>query len=161
VVGRQGPKRDDGPGGNTVFLTNAAVAKPWRPFAEDDDRRRIEHGGLKARKPPWRWKPPPQEAARAGRGPVLVPSRLCALATASRRQGEPGEAGAEPIGWQRGRRQRLAQTRDRVILVAEDDYGILHSAESSLVWGVNRTDVPPGIGPRPPMLATYGRAAHG
>jgi hypothetical protein len=54
VVVRQGQGRDDGPGGKPVFLTNAAVAQPWQPFDADDDRRLIEHGGLKASTQPWR-----------------------------------------------------------------------------------------------------------
>jgi hypothetical protein len=43
VVVRRWHGRDDGPAGNTVFLTNAAVPQPWQPFDDDDDRRRIEH----------------------------------------------------------------------------------------------------------------------
>src|SRR5262245_22739178 len=39
VVVRQWHGRDDGPAGKTVFLTNASVEKPWRPFDDDDDRR--------------------------------------------------------------------------------------------------------------------------
>jgi hypothetical protein len=43
VVVRQGNNRDDGPGGTTVFLTNAPVDKPLQPFDDDDDRRLIEN----------------------------------------------------------------------------------------------------------------------
>jgi hypothetical protein len=43
VVVRQWQGKDDGPGGTTVFLTHASVAKPLQAFADDDDRRLIEH----------------------------------------------------------------------------------------------------------------------
>jgi hypothetical protein len=161
VVVRQWHNRDYGPGGKTVFLTNAAVDQPWRPFDDDDDRRLIAHGWMKEHKPPWSVKHPPQKTARAVRVHVLFPVLMFALATAYRRQGAQGEAGAEPIGWQRGRRQRLEQTRDRVIILAEASYGSFHLAEYSLVLGVKLKDVPPGIGPRPQILAKSGLAAPG
>jgi hypothetical protein len=71
------------------------------------------------------------------------------------------EAGAEPLGWQRWRRQLLEQTRDMVIIFAEDCYGIFHIAEYSLLLGVKLKDVPPGIGTRPQILAKYRLAARG
>jgi hypothetical protein len=57
--------RDDGPGGNTVFLTHASIEQPSPPLDDDDDRRRIEHGGLKAAKRPWDLGHLPQQNARA------------------------------------------------------------------------------------------------
>jgi hypothetical protein len=43
VVVRQWEGKDDGPGGNTVYLTHASVAKPpWQPFDDDDERRLLE-----------------------------------------------------------------------------------------------------------------------
>jgi hypothetical protein len=82
VVVRRGHGRDDGPGGTTVLLTNAAVENPLPPFDADDDRRLIEHGGLKASKPPWRVNHPPQKTARAVRLHVLLTFLRFALATA-------------------------------------------------------------------------------
>ena len=88
VVVRQGHGRDCGPGGTTVLLPKAPVAKPWQPFDGDDDRRLMEHGCIKERTPPWRGQQPPQKTARAVRVHVLVPGRLAALA--------PPAAGPEP-----------------------------------------------------------------
>jgi hypothetical protein len=42
-VVRQWHGRDFGPGGKTVFLTNAPVEKPLQPFDDDDDRSLIEN----------------------------------------------------------------------------------------------------------------------
>jgi hypothetical protein len=50
VVVRQWDGRDDGPGGKTVFLTNAPVDTPLRPFDDDDDRSLIENCCTKATK---------------------------------------------------------------------------------------------------------------
>jgi hypothetical protein len=143
------------------LLTNATVDKPWPPFDDDDDRRLIEHGCLKERQQPWSLKPPPQKSARAVRVHVLFPWLMFALATAYRLQGEPVEAGTEPLGWQRWRRPLLQQTRDMVIIFAEDYYGIVQIAEYSLLLGVTLKDVPPGIGTRRDILAKYGLLAHG
>ena len=154
VVVRTWKNRDYGPGGKTVFLTNASVQQPLQPFADDDDRRLLEHCGIKERKPPWRVKHPPQKTARAVRVHVLFTLLMFALATAYRRPCEPEETGGEPIGWQRWRRQRLEQTRDLVIILAEDAYGIFHIAEYSLLLGVKRKDGPPGVGSRQQILAT-------
>jgi hypothetical protein len=43
MVVRQWNGREYGPAGNTVFLTNASVQQPLRPFDDDDDRRLIEN----------------------------------------------------------------------------------------------------------------------
>jgi hypothetical protein len=43
VVVRQWHGRDYGPAGNTVFLANAPVDKPLRPFDDGDDRSLIEN----------------------------------------------------------------------------------------------------------------------
>jgi hypothetical protein len=82
VVVRQWHGRDDGPGGNTVFLTQASVEKPWQPCADDDERRLIENCGIKEAKQPWDLGHPPQKTARAVRVPVMFTLRMCAWATA-------------------------------------------------------------------------------
>jgi hypothetical protein len=119
VVVRRWHGRDDGPGGTTVFLTNAAVEKPLQPFDDDDDRRLIENGCIKERKQQWSLKHPPQKTARAMRTHVLFTLLICALATAYRRQCEQEDLGREPVGWQRWRRQLLEQTRALGIIFAK------------------------------------------
>jgi hypothetical protein len=161
VVVRQWNGRDYGPGGKTVFLTNAPVDKPLRPFDDYDDRSLIENCCIKESKQQWSLKHPPQKTARAVHVHVLFTLLMFALATAYRLQCEREETGREPIGWQRWRRQLLAQTRDHVIVFAQDCYGIFHMAEYSLLLGVKLKDVPPGIGGRREILAKYGLAAHG
>jgi hypothetical protein len=161
VVVRQWHNRDYGPGGKTVFLTNAAVDKSLQPFDDDDDRSLIENCCMKESKQQWSVKHPPQKTARAVCVHVMFTLLMFALATAYRLQCEQVEAGAEPLGWQRWRRQLLEQTRDMVIIFAEDCYGIFHIAEYSLLLGVKLKDVPPGIGTRPQILAKYGLAARG
>jgi hypothetical protein len=52
VVVRRWHGRDDGPGGKTVFLTNASVAKPLQPFDDDDERSLIENCCIKEAKQP-------------------------------------------------------------------------------------------------------------
>lgn len=141
------------------MLTNATVDKPLQPFDDDDDRRLIEHCGMKASKQQGRVTHPPQKPARGVH--VLFTLLLFALATAYRLPCEHVEAGAEPIGWQRWRRQLLEQTRAMGIIVAEDCYGILPIAEYALLVGVKLQDVPPGIGTRRDILAKYGLVAHG
>jgi hypothetical protein len=116
---------------------------------------------MKESKQQWSLKHPPQKTARAVRVHVLFTLLMFALATAYRLQCEHVEAGADPIGWQRWRRQLLEQTRDMVIIFAEDYYGIFHIAEYSLLLGVKLNDVPPGIGTRRDILVKYGLVAHG
>ena len=60
------------------------------------------------------------------------------------------------MGWQRWRRQLVAQTRDQGMVLAQGCYGIVHLAEYSLLVGVNIKARPPGIGTRPQVLAKYG-----
>jgi hypothetical protein len=155
VVVRTWQGKDYGPGGNTVFLTNAPVDQPWRPFDDDDDRRLIENCCLKETKQPWDLGHPPQKHDRAVRVHVLFTLLMCALATAYRRQWECEASGGEPVGWQRWRRQLLEQTRDQVIVCAQGHYGIVHLAEDSLLWGVKLKDVPPEVGSRQQVLAKY------
>jgi hypothetical protein len=133
VVVRQWHGRDDGPGGNTVFLTNAPVDKPLQPFDDDDDRRLIEHCYIKERQPQGSVKPPPQNTARAVPVHVLFTLLLFALGTADRWPCEQEATGREPVGWQRWRRQLLEHTRDHVIVFAQDCYGICQMAEYSLL----------------------------
>jgi hypothetical protein len=146
VVVRQWHGRDDGPGGKTVFLTNASVQQPLQPFDDDDDRSLIEHGCIQEAKQPWELGHPPQKSARAVRVHVVFTMLMFALATAYRLQGEQAATGGESVGWQRWRRQLWEHTRNLVIVFAQGAYGIFHLAEYSLLSGVKLKDVPPGIG---------------
>jgi hypothetical protein len=160
VVVRKWHNRDFGPGGNTVFLTNASVQQPLQPFDDDDDRSLIENCGIKESKQPWRLGPPPKKTARAVRVHVVFTLLMFALATAYRRQGEPCDLGAEPVGWQRWRRQLLQQNRDQVIVCAQGCYGIFPMAEFALLLGVKLKDVPPGISTHQEVLAKYRLTSH-
>jgi hypothetical protein len=94
------------------------VAKPLQAFDDDDDRRLMEHCGIKEATPRWDVGHPPQQTARAVRVPVLCTLLMFALATAYRRQCERQATEGEPIGWQRWRRQLREQTRDQGIVFA-------------------------------------------
>ena len=155
VVVRQWNGKDYGPGGKTVFLTNAPVEKPLQVFDDDDDRSLIENCCIKACKQQWDLGHPPPTTARAVQVPVVFTLLMFALATAYRLQCEREAVGDEPVGWQRWRRQLLEQTRDKVIVFAPGDYGIFHLAEYSLLLGVKLKDVPPGIGTHQEILAKY------
>jgi hypothetical protein len=96
VVVSQWNNRDDGPGGKTVFLTNAPVDKPLQPFDDYDDRSLIENCCIKESKQPWSLKRPPKKTARAVRVHVLLTLLMFALATAYRLQCEQEETGGEP-----------------------------------------------------------------
>jgi Transposase DDE domain len=161
VVVRQWQGKDYGPGGNTVFVTNAPVDQPLRPFDAYDDRSLIENCCIKEAKQQWDLGHPPQKTTRAVRVHVMFTRLMFALATAYRRPCEREALGGEAVGWQRWRRQLLAQTREKVIVFAHGHYGIFHLAEYSLVWGVKLKDVPPEIGGRPQVLAKYGLPARG
>jgi hypothetical protein len=161
VVVRQWQGKDYGPGGKTVFLTNAPVDKPLQVFDDDDDRSLIENCCIKEAKQQWELGHPPQKNDRAVRVHVVFTLLMFALATAYRRQCEREAMGGEPVGWQRWRRQLLEQTRDQVIVFAEGHYGIFHLAEYSLLLGVRLKDVPPEIGSRQQVLAKYGLPARG
>jgi hypothetical protein len=58
------------------------------------------------------------------------------------------------------RRQLLEQTRDHVLVFAQDSYGIFHLAEYSLLLGITIKDRPDGTGTRRQILAKYGLTAH-
>jgi Transposase DDE domain len=161
VVVRKWHNRDYGPGGKTVFITNAAVDKPLQPFDDDDDRSLIENCCIKESKQQWSLKHPPQKTARAVRVHVVFTMLMFALATAYRLQCEQEEIGAEPVGWQRWRRQLLQQTRDKVIVFAQGYYGIFHMAEYSILLGAQLKDIPPGIGTPQEVLAKYRLTSHG
>ena len=161
VVVRKWHNRDYGPAGKTVFLTNASVAQPLRPFDDYDERSLIENCCIKESKQQWSLKHPPQKTARAVRVHVMFTLLMFALATAYRLQCEHEDTGREPVGWQRWRRQLLEHMRDLVIVFAQDAYGIFHVAEYSLLVGVNLKDRPPGIGTRQQILAKYRLTAHG
>jgi hypothetical protein len=147
--------KDYGPGGNTVFLTNAPVDQPLRPFDDDDDRSLIEHCGIKAAQQPWELGHPPQKTERAMRVHVMFTLLMFALATAYRLPCEREATAGEAVGWQRWRRQVLEQTRDKVIVFAQGHYGIFHLAEYSLLLGVKLKDVPPDIGSLQQVLAKF------
>jgi hypothetical protein len=161
VVVRQWPGKDDGPGGNTVFLTNAPVEQPLRVFDADDDRSLLETCGIREAKQPWELGHPPQKHARAVQVHVVFTLRMFALATAYRLLCDREARGGEPLGWQRWRRQLLEQTRDPVIVCAEGHEGLFHLAEYSLLLGVKLKDVPPEIGSRQQVLARYRLPARG
>ncbi len=146
VVVRKWPGKDDGPGGKTVFLTNASVAEPLQSVDDDDDRSLMEHCGLKEAKQPWDLGHPPQKSARAVRVHGRLTMVLFALAPASRVQGAREAIGGEPVGGPRGRRPLHEQTRDTVIVCAEGHDGIFHRAEDSRLLGVKRKDLPPTSG---------------
>jgi hypothetical protein len=155
VVVRQWHGKDYGPGGKTVFLTNASVQHPLQPFDDYDDRSLIENCCIKEAKQQWDLGHPPQKTERAVRVHVLFTLLLFALATAYRLLCEQEATGGEPVGWQRWRRQLLEQTRELVIVFAQGAYGIFHLAEYALLVGVKLKDVPPGIGTRQDLLAKY------
>jgi hypothetical protein len=161
VVVRKWHNRDYGPGGKTVFLTNASVQQPLQPFDDYDDRSLIENCCIKEAKQQWALGHPPQKTGRAVRVHVLLTLLMFALATAYRLQCEQADMGEEPVGWQRWRRQLLEQTRDQVIVLTQGCYGIFHLAEYSLLVGVNIKDRPPGVGTRQQILAKYRLTAHG
>jgi hypothetical protein len=161
VVVRKWHGRDYGPGGKTVFLTNASVAKPLQPFDDDDDRSLIENCCIKETKQQWDLGHPPQKSERAVRVHVIFTLLLFALATAYRLPCEREALGGEAVGWQRWRRQLLEQTRNQVIVFAQGYYGIFHLAEYSLLLGVQLKDVPPEVGSRQQVLAKFKLPAGG
>jgi hypothetical protein len=69
--------------------------------------------------------------------------------------------GGEPVGWQRGRRQLLEQTREKVIVFAQGTYGIFHLAEYSLLVGGKLQAGPPEIGSRQQVLVKSELPARG
>jgi hypothetical protein len=160
VVVRKWNNRDFGPGGKTVFLTNASVQQPLQPFDDYDDRSLIENCCIKESKQQWSLGHPPKKTARAVRVHVVFTLLMFALATAYRRQCEQCDIGAEPVGWQRWRRQLLQQNRDKVIVFAQGCYGIFPMAEFALLLGVKLNDVPPGIGTHQEVLAKYRLTSH-
>jgi hypothetical protein len=161
VVVRRWQGKDYGPGGKTVFLTNASVQQPLHPFDDYDDRSLIENCCIKEAKQQWDLSHPPQKTGRAVRVHVLFTFLMFALATAYRLRCEQAALGAEPVGWQRWRRQLREQTRDTIIVFAQGWYGIFHIAEFALLVGVKLKDVPPGIGTLQEVLTQYGLTAEG
>jgi Transposase DDE domain len=155
VVIRKWQGKDYGPGGKTVFLTNASVEKPLQVFDDYDDRSLIENCCIKEAKQQWDLGHPPQKTERAVRVHVVFTLLMFALATAYRLACEREATSGESIGWQRWRRQLLEQTREKVIVFAQGRYGIFHLAEYSLLVGVKIKDHPPGIGTYQDILAKY------
>jgi hypothetical protein len=161
VVVQKWQGQDYGPGGKTVFLTHASVAKPLQPCDDDDERSLIEYCCIKAAMQPWDLGHPPQKTARAVRVPMIFTLVMFAWATAYRLPCEREARGKEPVGWQRWRRQLLEQTRDKVIVFAQGYYGIFHLAEYSLLLRVRLKDIPTEIGSRQQALAKYGLPVRG
>jgi hypothetical protein len=122
------------------------VENPLQPFDNYDDRCLIENCCIKESQQQWSVKHPPQKTAWATLVHMMLTLLMFALMTAYRLQCAQDDTGNEPVGWQRWRRQLLQQTRDHVIVFAQDRYGLLHLAEYSLLLGVKLKDVPPGIG---------------
>ncbi|MGH8055661.1 MAG: hypothetical protein ACREOH_00280, partial [Candidatus Entotheonellia bacterium] len=141
------------------FLTNASVQQPLHPFDDYDDRSLIENCCIKEAKQQWDLSHPPQKTGRAVQVHVVFTFLMFALATAYRLRCEQAELRADPVGWQRWRRQLLEQTRDKIIVFAQRWYGIFHIAEFALLVGVKLKDVPPGIGTSQEVLAKYGLTA--
>jgi hypothetical protein len=138
------------------------VQQPLPPVDHDeDDRSLIEHGCMKEATQPWDLGHPPQQTARAVRVHVLLTRLMVALAMAYRLPCERTDTGEAPVGWQRWRRQRLEQTRDQVIVCAQRCDDIFPLAEYALRVGGHLNDRPPGVGPRPHILATCRLTAHG
>jgi hypothetical protein len=160
VVVRKWHGKDFGPGGKTVFLTNASVQQPLEPFDDYDERSLIENCCIKESKQQWSLRHPPQKTERAMRVHVVFTLLLFGLATAYRLRCEEVEAGTEPVGWQCWRRQLLQQNRDKVIVFAQGYYGIFPMAELVLLLGVKLKDVPPGIGTHQEILAKYRLTSH-
>ncbi len=88
VVVRKWRGKEHGPGGTTVFLTHASVAKPRQPVDDDDARRLSETCCITEAKPQWDLGPPPPKTDRAVRVQVLCTMLRFALATAYRRECE-------------------------------------------------------------------------
>jgi hypothetical protein len=65
VVIRKWNGRDYGPCGKTVFLTNASVKQPLRPFDDYDDRSLIEKSCLKEAKQQYNLGHPPGDRVSA------------------------------------------------------------------------------------------------
>ena len=160
VVVRTWNGHEYGPGGKTVFLTNAPVDKPLQPFDDDDERRLIENCCIKEAKQQWDLGHPPQKTGRAVRVHVVLTLLMFALATAYRLECEREAMGGEPVGWQRWRRQLLEQSRNKVIVFAQGWYGIFPLAAFALLVGVKLTDLPPGIGTLQDLLAKYRLTGH-
>jgi hypothetical protein len=64
------------------------------------------------------------------------------------------------VGWPRWRRQLLEQSRDKIIVFAQEWYGIFPLAEFALLAGGKLKDVPPGIGTLQAVLAKYRLTGH-
>jgi Transposase DDE domain len=160
VVVRTWNGHEYGPGGKTVFLTNAPVDRPLQPFDDYDERSLIENCCIKEAKQQWDLGHPPQKTGRAVRVHVVFTLLMFALATAYRLQCEQEAIRCEPMGWMRWRRQLLEQTRDKVIVFAQEWYGIFPLAEFALLVGVKLKDVPPGIGTLQDVLAKYKLTGH-
>jgi hypothetical protein len=160
VVVRTWNGHEYGPGGKTVFLTNAPVDKPLQPFDDDDERSLIEHCCIKEAKQQWDLGHPPRKTGRAVRVHVVFTLLMFALATAYRLQCEQEATGGEPVGWMRWRRQLLEQSRNKGIVFAQEWYGIFPLAEFALLVGVKLTDLPPGMRTLQDVLAKYRLTGH-
>ena len=155
VVVRKWHGREYCPGGKTVFLTHASVAKPLQLFDDDDDRSLIENCCIKEAKPQWDLGHPPQKTERAVRVHVMFTRLMFALATAYRPQCEREATGGSPSGSNAGGASCSNTPETKVIVFAQGHYGIFHLPEYSLLLGVRLKDKPPGIGTYHDMLVKY------
>jgi hypothetical protein len=55
----------------------------------------------------------------------------------------------------------MEHNRDKVIVFAQGAYGIFHIAVFALLMGAKRKDVPPELGTRRELFATYGLPSKG
>jgi hypothetical protein len=99
VVAHPWDGQDSGPGGKTIWLTNAPVEKPLQPFDDDDDRGLIGHCYIKVAKQPWDLSHPPQQSERAVRVHVALTLLLLVWATAYRLPREREATAGEDVGW--------------------------------------------------------------
>jgi hypothetical protein len=99
VVAHPWDGQDLGPGGKTIWLTNAPVEKPLQPLDDDDDRGLIGHCYIKVAKQPWDLSHPPQQSGRAVRVHVALTLLLLVWATAYRLPCEREATAGEDVGW--------------------------------------------------------------
>ena len=112
VVVRKWNDRDYGPGGKTVFLTNAPVDQPLQPFDDYDDRSLIENCCIKEASNNGAWGIRPRKRDERCRCTSSLPSCCSPWPPPTGCSVSKRTWGGESVGWQRWRRQLLEQTRD-------------------------------------------------
>ena len=91
-----------------------------QPFDDYDERSLIENCCIQEAKQQWDLRHPPQKTGRAVRVHSVFTWLMFALATAYRLLCDPEATGGEPVGWRRWWRQLLEQSRDQVIVFAQE-----------------------------------------